>query len=332
MLIFVYEYLCAGGPATSPSLHHEGWLMLDALLTDLGRCQGVHTVTLLAAHFACPQVDWLNNTAIRIEVGTEQEVFAELVRRADATLVIAPEFDDLLLTRCLWVEECGGRLLGPGVDAIRHTGDKLRLAEHLRRCGIPTPPTSAWQWTDPIASFPAVVKPRFGAGSQATFLLHKPEDAIMAAAQAAAESWHGPMIVQPYCDGLAASVAFLIGRGHCIAPPGAAQCLTADGRFRYQGGVVPLSPELNARALRLGQQAIAAVEGLFGYVGVDVMLGSSSETDDVVIEINPRLTTSYVGLRRLARVNLAEALLAVTTGRDVPVLDWNEGPVEFAAL
>ena len=38
------------------------------------------------------------------------------------------------------------------------------------------------------------------------------------------------------------------------------------------------------------------------------MLGDDpAGADDVVIEINPRLTTSYLGLRRLARDNLADA-------------------------
>ena len=49
--------------------------------------------------------------------------------------------------------------------------------------------------------------------------------------------------------------------------------------------------------------------GLSGYVGVDVVLGNDGR--DWAIEINPRLTTSYVGLRALAGFNLAEAMLAV---------------------
>ena len=93
---------------------------------------------------------------------------------------------------------------------------------------------------------------------------------------------------------------------------------------------MPLSPELNARAQYLGQRAAQAVEGLFGYVGVDLVLGSCADgKDDAVIEINPRVTTSYVGLRRLARFNLAEALLAVTTGAALPVLDWRQELITF---
>ena len=103
-----------------------------------------------------------------------------------------------------------------------------------------------------------------------------------------------------------------------------------DGRFRYLGGAVPLPAALNRRAQQLARRAVESVAGLFGYVGVDVGLAPSPE-DDVVIEINPRLTTSYVGLRRLARFNLADALLAVTTGSPLPRPEWHEGPVRFSA-
>ena len=67
--------------------------------------------------------------------------------------------------------------------------------------------------------------------------------------------------------------------------------------------------------------------GLQGYVGVDVVLGDDRR--DWAIEINPRLTTSYVGLRALARFNLAEAMLAAVRGDPLPRLDWSPGPTEF---
>jgi hypothetical protein len=52
-----------------------------------------------------------------------------------------------------------------------------------------------------------------------------------------------------------------------------------------------------------------------GYVGVDLILGNDPAGGaDRVLEINPRLTTSYVGLRAAAKTNLAEAMLAVCRG------------------
>jgi predicted ATP-grasp superfamily ATP-dependent carboligase len=70
---------------------------------------------------------------------------------------------------------------------------------------------------------------------------------------------------------------------------------------------------------------------LQGYVGVDLVLGAAEDASgDHAIEINPRLTTSYIGLRRLSRNNLARAWLDVLRGGDVTVM-WENGMVEFEA-
>ncbi len=50
-----------------------------------------------------------------------------------------------------------------------------------------------------------------------------------------------------------------------------------------------------------------------GFVGLDLLLGDRP-SEDCVIEINPRLTTSYVGLRRMIHGNLAARLFDLETG------------------
>jgi predicted ATP-grasp superfamily ATP-dependent carboligase len=69
------------------------------------------------------------------------------------------------------------------------------------------------------------------------------------------------------------------------------------------------------------------VPGLSGYVGVDVVLGDDDR--DWAIEINPRLTTSYVGLRAIAKFNLAEAMLAVVQDQPLPEIAWHGRQIEF---
>ena len=49
-----------------------------------------------------------------------------------------------------------------------------------------------------------------------------------------------------------------------------------------------------------------------------------------MIEINPRLTTSYVGLRALLDGNLAAAMMAVADGHQAE-LCWQSGPIQFEA-
>ncbi len=72
--------------------------------------------------------------------------------------------------------------------------------------------------------------------------------------------------------------------------------------------------------------------GLRGYVGVDLVLGDQADgSQDSVIEINPRLTTSYVGLRALAATNLTETMLRLAREEDVPPPVWKDGAVRFRA-
>src|SRR5947208_1461884 len=113
MRVFVYEYACCQSE-TQPlakSVRTEGRAMLSAIREDLAALDGVTVETMPV-----------------VAPSDEERLFRELAARADRTLVIAPEFDNLLLTRCRWVIEAGGRLLGPEPNDVRLIADKLALA------------------------------------------------------------------------------------------------------------------------------------------------------------------------------------------------------------
>ena len=58
-------------------------------------------------------------------------------------------------------------------------------------------------------------------------------------------------------------------------------------------------------------RACAALPGLRGYVGVDLVL---TDAGPVVIEVNPRLTTAYLGVRAVLDENVAAMALAACEG------------------
>lgn len=328
MRIFVYEYLSANcAYANTDTLAVEGWAMLAALLEDFRQIPLVAVETLLGRGLR--NADMTRPAGVNVHManeGEEKDLFHRLTKAADWTLVVAPEFNDILATRLQWIEEAEGRSLNSTQDAVLTTGDKLRLADRLAEHGVATPPTALFP--DHPPSFPAVCKPRQGAGSQATYLVHNKSELRRTPEAARAEGWKGDLIVQPFHAGDAVSVSFLVGPGRRLAMPASMQHLSTDGRFHYLGGSLPLDAQRNARATRLASRAVDAVEGLAGYVGVDLILGASA-ADDVVIEINPRLTTSYIGLCALARFNIAEALLAVMTGNEPPRWEWRTEQVRF---
>jgi predicted ATP-grasp superfamily ATP-dependent carboligase len=335
MRVFIYEYTCAT-ETVSPagSLHTEGRAMLSAALEDFGRLPGVEVVTLVRD----PGLPLPECVAVRLAGAEEETSFRDLTAAADYSLIIAPEFDDLLASRCRRVEE-SGRLLSPSSAAVAVAADKLALARLLHKHGVSTPPCvllAAGGQTLPPGSlpftFPLVYKPRYGAGSQATFLVGAPDDLPRCVAQAVREGQAGDAVLQPFVPGQAASVAFLVGPAQCLALLPATQVVSQDGRFRYEGGEVPLPAGLARRAVELGRRAVAPVPGLCGYVGVDLILGEASDgSQDRVLEINPRLTTSYVGLRALAVTNLAEAMWRVAVGEEIKEVEWRAGSVRFWA-
>jgi predicted ATP-grasp superfamily ATP-dependent carboligase len=333
MLILVHEFLTGtpAAPGTPGSLLTEGEAMRSAVAVDLAAVPGVRVATTCGAGQAAPPLPGVETVPIA-DAASEAAVLERFAREADWVLLIAPEFDGLLAERCRRVEAAGGRLLGPSSGAVELTADKWRLGRHLAERGVPTPPgvlVRDGQPAEPVLfGFPAVLKPRDGAGSQATFRLDSPDDLPPAWVQAQAEGLSGDALIQPLIPGRAASVAFLCGPGVTAPLLPATQDLSADGRFRYLGGVLPLPPPIAERAVRLAAAALATVPGLRGYVGVDLVLAETA-AGDAVIEINPRLTTSYVGLRAASAVNLAGAMLAAAGGT-MPDLSWRAGTVRFS--
>ena len=127
-------------------------------------------------------------------------------------------------------------------------------------------------------------------------------------------------ILQPFIPGRALSTAALIdaGDGRIDIFPLGEQRLTNDGRFGYRGGRIPavdLSPVLAAAAVDLVADACRSLPGLVGYVGFD-LIASANAPHVRIVEVNPRLTTSYVGYRRLTQENLAARVFSSLVGWD----------------
>ncbi len=336
--VFIYEHMTGGGLAGEEmpeTLAREGWAMLAAVAEDFARASTRCEVAVTVDDRFEGRMRRLEEGGVRVfavSQGEIEPVFVRLARESGLTLLIAPETGGVLAERSRGVLEAGGKLLGSAPDAIDLAGDKLQLARRLAEREVPAIPLVEVEIDGPPpenSAYPAVLKPRDGAGSLWTYRIESRSQAP-AAFRAAKNAGAPPrMVLGPLADGLAASQSFLIGPRTAIPLLAGEQILSADGRFRYRGGRIPLPKDLGERALRLGRRAIEAVPGLSGFVGVDLVLGNRDDGDRVV-EINPRPTTSYVGLRKLARGNLAETWLDAVRGAEPRPTEWREDRVEFA--
>jgi predicted ATP-grasp superfamily ATP-dependent carboligase len=331
--IFIYEFITGGGcfqlghdrPPTS--LLREGAAMVRALLEDFALLPAVQLDTLYDHRLG--RLESAPAEVHPVRTGREERArFSELAAASDGTIVIAPEFDGLLLQRCQWVLAAGGHLLGPGLETVSLAADKNAMARHLEAAQVPVPASRCVRGAAPLPAdftYPAVLKPTDGAGSLHLAWVAGPTGAVGGPVRL------GPMRLERYCPGVHVSVSFLAGSAGTFPMIPCRQRLSGDGRFAYQGGEILVDAATSDRARQLATAAAATLPDPLGYFGIDLVLGPDPEgSEDVVIEVNPRMTTSYIGLRAAACGNLADWMVQIASGKR-PEMVFRPQRIQFHA-
>ena len=324
MRILVFEFVTGGGlagRAVPRSLAREGLAMRTALVEDLAAIKGHEIVVVTDRRFTRrmpPGVDPVPVVAGGLKASGVSETIDALIDASDAVWLIAPETNRCLERLAARIERQGKALLGPSASAVRRAADKSRLPGLLARAGIEHPETtviSAGSNARAAATrigYPVVVKPARGAGCGGVRLARGPRELGVAMVEAHRANGTGPLVMQRFVAGRAASVS-LIADGHRAVPIAvSAQRVTAAAGLSYHGGSTPFDHPLAEAAAIAASRTCAAIPGLRGYVGVDIVLTSSAA---VVIEVNPRLTMSYLGLRAVLEENVAALALEACHGR-----------------
>jgi hypothetical protein len=231
--------------------------------------------------------------------------------------VIAPETDGLLEAMTGMVEAGGKLVLGSSTVGIKAAGDKILTHQLLKAHGIPTPRTLRLRPADDPASigrrlgYPMVVIPFDGVGCYGVFVARQQSELEQTIAAARQKASDAILLAQAYIDGVAASVSFLTDGSRSVPLTLNLQEIRGRKRLRYHGGRIPFDHPLRTLAFRRAEEIVQAIPGLKGYVGIDLVL---TDHDAVVIEVNPRLTTSYVGVRKVLRQNPAALILDAVAG------------------
>jgi predicted ATP-grasp superfamily ATP-dependent carboligase len=330
------------GRATA-SLRAEGGAMLGAVARDLAACPGV-SLRVLRRQARRP-VAGRPGIEERALSGPPAAALRESLRDADAALVIAPETDGLLETLSRVVEESGRILLGPSAAAVRLAGDAVRTARLLAAAGVPAPWSAALRLAGATRRLgraargrtalraPFVLKPADGCGGRGVVIVRRPR-AIAAAVAAVRRATRRPVgLVQEMVQGEAASVSVIAGADRFLALGLNRQTIRAGrGAMIYAGGETPWTHPLADEAVETARAAVAALAraapGVRGYLGVDLVLGPGGPR---VLEINPRITTSYVGLARVVRGGIAPLILQAVLGGRLPDHVTVEGVCRFDA-
>ncbi len=317
MRILILEYLTGGGLLSQPapgSLLAEGAVMVEALVRDLRAIPDIR-LSVFRDHRAERFLPLDDPRVEEIRVCSEAQFrreWRERLHRCDAVWAIAPESEGLLERLARQAEASGAAWLGCPAHGIRLAGDKLATADRLAAHGIATVPTRLAASVAGAVAYPAVVKPIDGVGCAGSRILRNGADwnrwRLLAAPRR--------HVLQPLVSGDALSLSVLFRHGYAyLLSCNRQHVRLIDDRFALAACEVNVLPELRAEFADLADRIAAAMPELWGYGGVDLI---RNERGCLVLEINPRLTTSYAGLNPALGINPARAVLELRARGNLP--------------
>jgi tyramine---L-glutamate ligase len=303
MRVFVFEFVTGGGLCGRPilpGLAAEGDMMLGALVRDLLALDGVEVSLCRDRRLPLPEmpitIEWVD--------GDWVGPWTMGLRDCDGVVPIAPESGGLLERLSHDAELTGRALLNSRPAAVAVAASKRATLAALAAAGLPV--VACWDagCLPPLGDETCIVKPDDGVGCDGIHLLPGGRAVERFLAEHGDErDW----LVQPYLAGLPASLSLLVGNDRvCMLGCNLQRIAQCDDRLVLLGCIVNGLAEHAPGLLPLARRLVRAIPGLWGYVGVDLVL---TDSGPVILEVNPRLTTSYVGLSRSIGRNVAGLML-----------------------
>lgn len=250
--------------------------------------------TLVRSFVSCGHEVLYPTSGMRLESGKAvrtdrfEDAISKISKECDAGLVIAP---DEFLGDLTEIVEDNTVNLGCPPDAVRLCADKLECTRALEKEKIPVPETIG----SGNYSGNYVIKPRFGCASEGI-----------------RRSMKGKLqegfIATEFIEGEHLSASIITGKTQLELTVNK-QLIEMNDEISYKGGIVPYHCERNNDIISVSKKTAKAL-GCRGYAGVDIVLGDVP----YVVDVNPRPTTSIIGISRVMDEEIGDLILKSVFG------------------
>lgn len=326
--IFVFEFISGGGfnkENIPPSLFCEGFGMLRSVIDDFQKLDN-HIITLLdnRIQFLSPLLK-----ANSIESVKPSDKFSELyksrVKECDFCFIIAPEFSNILLDLTQIIKRYNKELLSVDLDGIKIASSKYKTYEYFLSHDLKTPETFLIPLKNglPDADFirkrykdldsHVIIKPDDGVGAESIFKIESEKDLDELLRNLNSHFEKGRRyIIQNYIYGKPLSLSLFNSfpkRKKPLLISINSQNIflkNKDKDSEYLGGYTPIQNyEIVEEKINQILEKVKFPE-FYSLYGIDFIMDNNSI---FFIEINPRLTTSYIGLRNTLLDNPLKLLI-----------------------
>ena len=291
--------------------------MRDALLRDLAELSRFDIITMHDVRLSPPIQA---KESIAVDAGKFKACFTQALTQVDMVWLIAPESEGSLLElseQCCEAEklENGPVFLGSGFDTMLTGTSKTLCFEALQAANIHTLPVHAGEDLMQPSYYAELIKlnilkwvakPEDGAGCEGIRIFDSLEDLKSWIAQ---DERYVHYLAQPYQEGEAASFSMLCRNGKAWLLSCNQQHIVNDGsQFKLSGVTVNGMSAYWQKFETIARKIARMLPDALSYIGVDLIVDTANNKI-YVLEINPRLTTSYVGLHDALNYNPAKLIL-----------------------
>ncbi len=326
--IFIFEHISGGGfnrENIPSSLFCEGFGMLRSIVTDFKAIDFEiftlidYRIVFLSGYLEADFIKQVNAEDNYIKE------FKKLVKRCEYCFIIAPEFSNILYDLTKIASKSGRKILSVDLTGIQIGASKIKTHEFFKKKKVNTPQTYQVPFKDNSLDFrfilqkfkelksPIVIKPNDGVGGESIFYFESDRQ-IKDFFQGSIYDldFNRNYILQEFIEGDDLSISLIGFSGNKKSTPLILSVNSQDINIKnktgeYLGGHTPV--ESHEQIINNLTKITNNLDfsKFTGYFGIDFVKGANQLI--TFIEINPRLTTSYIGIRNVICRNPVELIL-----------------------
>lgn len=337
--ILVFEYFTASGEKDK-CIISEAEALLFALIDDLSD-YNLDVVVNQSYEDIMSDYDNVNPILIDTDIISWLEENASNFNKA---IFISAENENNLYNITKILEENDVSIFTSSSEACLISSDKSLTYEALPN-DVPQPRTfrfkidskgywkraitnlhEKWQSEDPLTPLKLIIKPLIGVDCEDIVIIEDINDLSYDLEEIFPPE--SRIIVQEFIGGEDISVSLICNDGKATPISLNKQFVKLENdKGTYVGGMLPFDSELKDEAFEIAKNACESIDGLNGFVGVDLLISGDDDIYPIyLLEVNSRFTTPYVGLKKIANFNIAKTIIEGNIEETDISLD---GKVEF---
>jgi len=332
--IFVYEFISGGGfnnIKIPSSLFCEGFGMLRSIVADF-KYLDLELISLLDNRIRYLS-EILNLDSIKYVESDDdyKKEFLSRVKESEYCFIIAPEFSNILSELSQIVIKNNKELLSVNLKGIEIASSKYKTYKYFLSHHLKTPETYLIPLENeyPLKKYiidkfkqigaPIIIKPNDGVGAESIFKIENESELnrLLDNFESSFEKGRN-YIIQEFIGGQNLSVSLLNSihkwnRNEPIILSISSQNIQINKNNKtseYLGGETPIEEFYEKRAQLENILKKVKFSEFGSLYGIDFIL---KDKNIFFIEINPRLTTSYIGIRRIINQNPVNILMNLNT-------------------